>query len=71
MVGVVQRAERVRQGVHGAEATLEGGGAHARRHQHLQTRFDIRPLGHRTRQVLLHQAHALQGDAFGHGVKQR
>ncbi len=70
-MGVVQRPQWMRQRVHSTEATLEGGGAHARGHQHLQPRLDVGALTDRTRQVLLHQAHAFQRDALGHGMEQR
>ena len=63
--------DRVRDGVHAAEALLECGGAHAGRRQHARAGLDVAAVGAGARQVLADQAHALEGDAVGEGVKAR
>ena len=62
------RAHRMRQRMDGAQPLLEGGRAHLRGRQHVAARLDVAAVLDRTRQVLLHQPHALDGDAFGIGM---
>ena len=66
VMGVVERADRMRQRVDGAEALLEGGRAHRRRAHHVGAGFEIVAVRHRLRQVLEHEPHALDGNALGH-----
>ena len=67
-MGVVERADRMRQRMDGAEALLEGGGAHRRRAHHVGARLDIVAVGNGLRQVVEDEPHALDGDAVGHRV---
>ncbi len=68
VMGVVDRTHGVTQRMDGAEAFLEGDGAHAGGGHHLAARDQIGAVGDRDRQVLLHQPHAFDGDAVGEGV---
>ncbi|MNS82779.1 hypothetical protein D3C72_1165330 [compost metagenome] len=68
---VIQRTQGMRQGMHGAQAALECGGAHAGCHQHLLTRLQVGPVRDRPGQVFLDQAHALECDAGCHGMEER
>ena len=68
VVGVEHGAHRMRQRMDGAQALLEGGRAHLRGGQHVAPRLDVAAVLDGAREVLLHQPHALDGDAFGIGV---
>ena len=67
-MGVVERADRMRQRMDGAEPLLEGGRAHRRGAHHVRARLEVLAVGHRLRQVLEHQPHAFDRDAVGHRV---
>ena len=63
---VIERADRMRERVDGAEPFLEGGSAHRRGAHHVRARLEVVAVGDSLRQILEHEAHALDGDAFGH-----
>ena len=71
VMGVVERADRMRQRVDGAEPLLERGRAHRRRRHHVRARFEVVAVLHGRRQVFLDQPHALDRDAVGERVIER
>jgi hypothetical protein len=62
VVGIVEAAEGMRQGVNGAEPALEGGGAHGGGHEHVAARIEVLRSVDGGRQVLLHQPQPLDRD---------
>src|SRR4029078_7726103 len=66
VMGVVERAHRMRQSVDRAEALLEGRGPHCRRAHHMRARFEVAAVHHRLWQVGKDEPHTLHRDAFGH-----
>ncbi|CAM3982580.1 hypothetical protein PHIN109289_19720 [Phaeobacter inhibens] len=68
VVGVEERPDRVAHGVDRAQPFLEGGGAHGGGRHHLRAGLNVGAISIGARQVLLHQAHALQRDTLGHRV---
>ena len=68
MVGVVDRADRVRQGVDRAKPFLERRRAHRRRAHHVGAGDQVLPVLHRRRQRFLDEAHAFKRDAVGERV---
>ena len=68
---VIERADRMRKRMNGAEPFLEGGSAHRRRAHHMRARLKVFAIGDRLRQILKDEAHAFDGDAFSHGMVAR
>ena len=71
VMGVVQRTNRMGEGMHAAQAFLEGGGPHRCGREHLPARVEVRRGVHGPHQCVGHQAHAFDRDAIGHGVESR
>jgi len=67
-MAVVKRADRVRQGVDGAEPFLKSRGTHRRGRHHVCACLDIVAISVDPRQILLDQAHAFDRDTLAHRV---
>ena len=61
----------MRDGMHAAQALLEGGGAHGCGGQHLRARFDVLAVRIGARQVAVDEPHALERDPVGQRMKPR
>ena len=70
-MGVVERANRMRQRMDRAERLLEGGGAHGGGRHHVRARLEIAAVPVGADQVLLDQPHALHRDAVGERMIER
>jgi hypothetical protein len=69
MVHIEPRADRVRNGVRGAEALLKRRRPHRGRREHVRSGLDIATVDTGLRQEPRDQAHALESYAIGDGVK--
>jgi hypothetical protein len=63
VMGVVERADRVREGVDRTEPLLERGRAGERRRHHVGARLEIAAVRDRAREILFHQPGAFERDA--------
>ena len=68
VMSMVHGAERMAEGVDGAEAFLKGGGAHGGGAHHVGTRFDVGAVLVGAGEVVDDQFHAFDGDALAHGM---
>ena len=68
VMSMVHGAERMAEGVDGAEAFLKGGGAHGGGAHHVGTRFDVGAVLVGAGEVVDDQLHAFDGDALAHGM---
>ena len=71
MVLVKTRAQRMGEGMHTAQAFLEGNSGHGRRHEHAFAGQQVPAIGVGRGQMVLDQAHAFHCDPGGHRVIQR
>ena len=60
-MGIVERADRMRERMDGAERFLKRGRAHGGGRHHVRARFEVFPVSDRGVQIFLHQPNPFDG----------